>query len=167
MVWRWMMAYRIQCLQCATDTWAGNIVDLLDAHTDARGRLVCARCGARETYVQQITGRWEKEPAAVWDEYIKRIIRLGTDSSRYTPYVFLTATSADGAVSGMRFSYYEDPGLNRRRTDGPGPGGAPALTLAELVHLLEKLAAFGILDSKGLEDVANRLRRKSLVAVAA
>ncbi len=165
--WRHTMAYRIQCLLCAKETWAGNVVDLLDAHTNERGRFICARCGARETYVQHITGRWEKEPDAEWDGYIKGVLRLGTDSSNYTPYIFLTARSAHGAVSGLRFSYDEDPGPTGRRTDGPGPGQAPALTLAEVVQLLEKLDTLGILDPKDLEGVASRLPRESPVAIAA
>jgi hypothetical protein len=161
------MAYRIQCLLCTKDTWAGNIVDLLDAHTDPSGRFICSQCGAQDTYVQQITGRWETEPDAEWREYIKGALRLGTASSSYTPYVFLTACTADGAVSGIRFSYYTDPGPTGRRTDGPGPGSAPALTLMDVVQLLEKLGGLGLLDPKDLDGVASRLRRESPVAVAA
>jgi len=161
------MAYRIQCLLCARDTWAGNIVDLLDAHTDARGRFMCAQCGARATYVQQITRRSETEPDAEWPGYIKGALRLGPASSSYTPYVFLTAPTADGAVSGIRFSYYKDSGPTGRRTDGPGTDSAPTLTLTDLVQLLEKLGALGLLDPKDLDGVASRLRRESPVSVAA
>ena len=161
------MAYRIQCLLCAKNTWAGNIVDLLDAHTDARGRFMCAQCGARATYVQQITRRWETEPDAEWAGYIKGALRLGPASSSYTPYILLTARTADGAVSGIRFSYYKDPGPTGRRTDGPGAGSAPALALTDVLQLLEKLGSLGLLDPKDLEVVASRLRRESPVAVAA
>lgn len=131
------MAYRIQCLKCETDTWAGNIVDLIQSHTDDCGRLVCAGCSAPGGYIHWITG--------LWDGYIKGVLRVTTKPPMYTPYVFLTADSADGEVSGIRFSYYKDPGLNGRRTDGPGPAGAPALAPAQVVQLLEKLAAFGVI----------------------
>jgi hypothetical protein len=137
------MAYRIECHLCQYETWAGNIVDLLEGHTDPGGRLLCARCGATDTSIHTITGLREKEPNEDWDGYIKGVIRLTPNSSLYSPYVFLTATSPGGEVSGILFSYYKEPGPNGRLTNGPGPGGAPALTPAELVQLLEKLSAFG------------------------
>jgi predicted nucleic-acid-binding Zn-ribbon protein len=152
------MAYQIRCLKCHAETWSGNIVDLIDAHTNLCGRLVCSQCGETETYVQQITGRWEKEPDVVWDEYIKGVIRVTPDSSRHTPYVFLTAKAPGGSVEGIRISYYECPGPNGRLADGPGPGQAPALTRDELRQLLVKLGVFGVIQAKELEVVAQLVR---------
>ncbi|HXZ43642.1 MAG TPA: hypothetical protein VEH53_02350, partial [archaeon] len=81
--------------------------------------------------------------------------------------VFLTARTADGDVSSIRFSYYKDPGPTGRRTDGPGTDSAPTLTLTDLVQLLEKLGALGLLDPEDLDGVARRLRQESPVSVAA
>ncbi len=151
------MAYRIQCLKCETDTWARDIIDLIQAHTDDRGRLVCAGCSAPGGYIHWIAG--------LWDGYIKAVLRLTPKSPMYTLYVFLTADSADGEVSGVRFSYYKDLGLGGRRTDGPSSGGAPALTLTDVVQLLKQLGALGLLDQKTLESIKSRLARESQVAV--
>jgi len=148
------MAYQIQCQECGKDTWAGNIVDVLEAHTDGSGRLLCAACGAPSGYIHQITGLWEKEPEAIWHGYIKGVLRIGTDSSTYVPYVFLTADSVTGEVSGLRFSYYCNPGPNRRRTDGPGPGSAPRLAPGELFQLVEKLGTCGVINGR---DLAGRV----------
>jgi hypothetical protein len=152
------MAYQIHCLKCDTDTWAGNIVDLIDAHTNLCGWLICAQCGETETYVQQITGRWEKEPDAVWDRYIRGVLPLATESPMYVPYVFLTADSPKGEVSQLHFGYYTRPGPTGRLSDGPGPGQAPALTLDDLRQLLVKLGAFGVLRAKELEVLAQLIR---------
>jgi hypothetical protein len=153
-----IMAFRIQCLKCDTDTWAGNIVDLIDTHTDARGRFVCARCGETETYVAQITGRWEQEPGVAWERCLKGVIRVTADSPSFTPYVFLTADAPEGEVSDLRLSYYREIGPKGRRVDGPGPGSAPALTLDELRQLLVKLGAFGVLRPRELEVLAQLIR---------
>jgi hypothetical protein len=152
------MAFQIRCLICHADTWAGNVVELIDAHTNLCGRLICGDCGGTETYVAQITGRWEKEPEEKFEEYIKGVIRIAADSSAYSPYVFLTAESAEGKATRIRFSHYKDPGPNGRLTDGPGPGGATALTRDELRQLLVKLGAFGVIQPSELEVLAQLIR---------
>jgi hypothetical protein len=157
------MAYQIACLKCQRETWSGNIADLIEAHTDLRGRLICGQCGETEVYVDQITGRHEKEPEAEWNEYIKGVIRVAADSAAYTPYVFLTAKSVDGEVSAIRLSYYRDPGPNGRRMDGLGPGTAPALTPDELRQLLIKLGSFGFVRAEELEMLAQIIRLEALV----
>jgi hypothetical protein len=156
------MAYRIECHVCQSDTWAGKIVDLLDGHTDARGRLVCKQCGATDTAIHTITGLWEKEPEAAWNGYIKGAFRLPADSPTYVPYVLLTAEAPMGAVSGVRVSYYQNPGAAGRLTNGPGPGSAPALTREDLFQFIERLGAFGIIQPGDLEGVAHRMREDSL-----
>ena len=152
------MAYQIRCLMCETDTWAGNIAELIDAHTSICGRLICAQCGGTETYVQQITGLWEREPDTAWNGYIRGVIRIASNAAAYVPYVFLTAEAADGEVSEIRFSYYKDTRPDGRLTDGLGPGKAPGLTCDELRQLLVKLGAFGVLRPKELEVVAQIIR---------
>jgi len=155
------MAYRIECHLCRSDTWAGNIVDLLDWHTDPRGRLVCEKCGATDTSIHTITGLWERESEAAWNGYIKGALRLPADSPTYVPYVFLTAEAPMGAVSRVRVSYYLNPGVTGRLTDGPGPGSAPALTREDLFQLIERLGAFGIIQPDDLERAAHRMREDS------
>ena len=118
-------------------------------------------CGAAESYIHRITGLWEKEPDEPWDGYIKGVIRVARKATAYTPYVFLTADSPDGDVSGIRFSYYTDPGPSGRLQDGPGPGGAPALTQNELFQLLDRLSVFGIITSRDVEVLGSRFRRDS------
>ena len=152
------MAYQIRCLKCEADTWAGNIVDLIECHTNCSGRLVCGQCGETETYIAQITGRREKEPEAEWDEYIRGVIRVTADAAGVTPYVFLTAASRDGEISQFRLSYYHDPGPGGRCKDGPGPGTAPALRLDTLRQLLVKLGAFGVIRPKELEVLVQIIR---------
>ncbi len=152
------MAYQIRCLKCPADTWAGNIRDLIDGHTTETGRLRCGHCGETETYVAQITGRWEQEPDATWDEYIKGVIRLTPDARGITPVVFLTAAVPDGEVAQLRVSYYTAPDPDGRLTPGPGPGTAPTLTLDTLRQLLVKLGAFGVVRPQELEVVAQLIR---------
>jgi len=152
------MAYQIRCSVCRADTWAGNIADMIDACTDGSGRLVCSACGGTETHVHQITGRWEKEPGEVWEEYIRGAVRVWSRSPDYFPYALLTADSPDGKVNGLRLSFYRDPGPGGRLVDGPGPGGAPRLGPEELFQLLEKLGAFGLLRAADVEELASRLR---------
>ena len=103
----------------------GQSPQLIDGHTTLTGRLRCGHCGETETYVAQITGRWEQEPDAVWDEYIKRVIGLTPDALGRTPVVFLTAAAPDGEVVQLRVSYYTAPGPDGRLTPGRGPGRPP------------------------------------------
>lgn len=153
------MAYQIECRLCRTDTWVGSITDLIDLHTDERGRLVCAMCGATECYIHRITGLWEKAPDEAWDGYIKGIIRVPSKTSAYAPFVFLTAGSPDEEVTGIRFSYFRSSGSNGRIADGPGPGGAPVFDQLDLFHLLDRLSAFGFIRPKDVEVLGARFRR--------
>lgn len=155
------MTYQIQCRRCRTDTWAGNIADLIALHTDDRGRLVCAMCGASECYIHRISGVGEKEFDEPWNGYIKGVIQVAGRTGTYTPYVFLTADTADGEITEIRFSYYRDPGPNGQVKGGPGPGGAPALTQTEFFKLLDRLRAFGIIKPSDVEVLGSHFRRDS------
>ena len=161
------MAYQIRCLKCRKDTWAGHLPELIESHTTLNGRLRCGHCGEAETYVAQITGRWEQEPDAVWAEYIKGVIPITAEAGGVIPVVLLTATSPDGEVSRLRVSYYTEAAPGRRRMDGPGPGTAPALTLDALRQLLVKLGAFGIVRPQELEVVARLIRLDAPVQASA
>lgn len=156
--WRRTMAYQIECRLCRTDTWVGSITDLIDLHTDERGRLICAMCGATECYIHRITGLEEKEPNEEWDGYIKGIIRVPSKTTAYAPFVFLTAGSPDEEVTAIRFSYYRPSGPGGRIADGPGPGGAPVLDQVDLFHLLDRLSAFGIIKPRDVEVLGARFR---------
>jgi len=74
------MAYQIRCRKCEAETWAGNLRDLIGQHTDRRGRLICGGCGRTDTYIGQITWRWEQERRATWAEYLHEI--AGRPASR-------------------------------------------------------------------------------------
>ena len=76
------MAYRIQCLRCGKDTWAENLVDLIESYIDPRGQMTCARCNGTEAYVQQISTRCEKESNQVCAEYIATSADTESPSAR-------------------------------------------------------------------------------------
>ena len=115
------MAYQIRCRKCETDTWAGNIHDLIALHTAQRSRLLCEHCGLTETYIAQITGRWEQEPTAEWTEFIQGVITLPAGNDELTPVLFLTAPAPDAEASGIRVTYYRASSAQApARTLGPG-----------------------------------------------
>ncbi len=136
------MAFQILCQLCNHATWAGNIVDLIERCTDPDGRLVCEACGQTTTYIQWITGRWEKEPDEAWTEVIKGVRRFPASDPTRVAYAFLTADGPDAPVSAVRFSYYSNPGPKGWLRDGPGPGAAPRLTLSDVAALQRALGAF-------------------------
>lgn len=152
------MAYEVKCRTCEASTWATNIIELLKGHTNQEGRFVCSKCVGTDTFIHRISDLQEG-PDEKWERWIKGVILIDSGIETYCPYIFLTADSKNGSITGLHFHYYKDtraqPG--GRLKHGHGPGGPPVLAIDDLFHILEHLVAQGILPKQRVDDFASRL----------
>jgi len=148
------MGYQIICTnpKCKQLTWANNIIDLIEKHTDERGRIKCTECGSANAHVFKESRLQEK--GETWRRYIRGVITIKTEYKTYTPYIFLTSQTETGEIDGIHFNYYKDTRRKKggRLKHGHGPGGAPVLTKDELFQLLKKLINYGCLTKKEIQD---------------
>lgn len=152
------MSYNIMCSSCQKKTWAANIVDLIDKHTDSAfgedgGMLVCGHCSAlghiyRSSKLQ--------ERGKTYVRYIKGVFRIPSNEERtYFPYLFLNSDTEDGDIGHVHFNYYKDTRKDGGRLKhGHGPGGAPVFGPETLVDMIEKLLQCGLLTANDLERAA-------------
>ena len=120
------MGWIIQCCdeKCAPETWASNIVDLIDNHCDEFG--------------------WGE----TWEPYLKGIIPLSYHPEEtYQPFVFLVSNEPYEEPKDVWFSYYKDTrSIGGRLKLGYGPGGPPVLGAEQVVELIKMLIERGCLD---------------------
>ena len=155
------MAYEITCPRCRHSTWARNIVDLIEKHTNEAGRLVCETCKQPNAYIYRSSKL--QEQGQTWDRWIKGVIRIETLVPTYSPYVFLTADGPQGSeseVNGIHFNYYKDTRADGGALKhGHGPGGAPVLSPGELLALVKALTASGIYSVNELKALVTESQR--------
>ena len=152
------MGYDVKCRACDAHTWAGNVVDLFSSHTNENGRFVCSKCSGIDTFIYRISDLQEG-PEEKWERWIKGVIRIDSGIPTYSPYIFLTADSEGGSVTGLHFHYYKDtrdqPG--GRLKHGHGPGGPPVLGINDLFLIIEYLVVHGILPKEQVRSFAEGL----------
>jgi hypothetical protein len=151
------LAYDVKCRACDTITWAGNIDKLLKNHTNENGRFVCSKCLSTETHIFRISALQEG-PDEFWRRWIKGVITIDSGIETYCPYVFLTADSEAGPVTGLHFHYYKDTrAQGGRLKHGHGPGGPPVLGFEDLFGIFKHLVVNGALTKQDVLEFAQRL----------
>ena len=129
---------------CGQQSWAKEIVELIDDHRDEMGWFVCS-CGNRG-YIEKSFAM--QEGGDPWEPYLRGIIPLGAEGDTYQPFVFLVSYEPDGDVTDVWFSYYKDLRSSGGRLKlGYGPGGPPVLGKAAFLNLLSKLVQAKCLTS--------------------
>ena len=147
------MGWSIQCNNedCKQYTWAKNIVDLINNHTNAEGWFVCNYCGSpgfiKKSFAVQ-------EPGDTWDPYLRGVIRLGKSDDTYQPFVFIVSYEPNGKAANIWFSYYKDLRENGGRLKlGYGPGGPPVLGTENVLLLLKRLIDLGLIKKEKIEKL--------------
>jgi hypothetical protein len=130
-----------------------GVADLIDGHTDNRGRFCCSRCGGTETVLAA-----PRRPGsdAEGDEWIKGVVPIDTKfaDAAYAPFVFLTAEAPDGDVTGIAFRYYRTRRSNGGKAKrGRRPNGGPVLAQSHLLALVGRLAAIGVVSPRHWQDL--------------
>ncbi len=128
----------------------GNIVDLINAHLDKDGWILCSHC-SNKGYIKK---EFQLQEGGTWEPNLKGIIPLGNPGEVYQPFVFLATHSHEPPSAPVRaawFSYYKDTRKyeGNRRIGGSlkmgyGPGGPPVLGLGQVRHFLDKVRGLGI-----------------------
>lgn len=134
------MAWQVKCTDsdCRQETWANNVVDLIENYRDGSGWFLCS-CG-KHGYIAK---KFElQEPGEVWEPYLRGVIPLGESGDTYQPFVFLVSYEPSGDVTDIWFSYYKDLRNSGGRLKlGYGPGGPPVLDKSNFLSLLSQLVA--------------------------
>jgi hypothetical protein len=146
------MGWLIKCYNtdCGEETWASNIVDLIQNHCNEYGWFKCASCGS-EGYIEKSFDL--QEPGETWEPYLKGIIPLGEVGDTYMPFVFLVSYSPNEPPNDVWFSYYKDTrSIGGRLKLGYGPGGPPVLGIEQLIQLIKKLIERGCLNSTKIKE---------------
>jgi len=136
------MAWYISCTdpECDEETWAAQIVDLIDNHRDESGWFLHG-CG-KPGYIEKSFSL--QEGGNPWNPFLKGAIPLGDDGEVYQPFVFLVGNSPDGPADSIWFSYYKDLRSSGGRLKlGYGPGGPPVLTIESVRGLMGELTDLG------------------------
>ena len=145
------MGWLIQCegKGCKGQTWAENIVELIDDHTDKDGWFVCGHCG-KYGFIEK---RFElQESGETWEPYLRGVIRLGNANDTYQPFVFMVSYESSGPANDIWFSYYKDLRNNGGRLKlGYGPGGPPVLGSNQLLSLLHRLIDLGVVKENEIK----------------
>lgn len=144
------MGWSIQCnnSSCESQTWATNIVDLIDNHTDENGWFVCSQCGTGG-FIEKLFNL--QEPGHTWEPYLRGVIRLGDPDDTYQPFVFMVSYEPNGKANDIWFSYYKDLRETGGRLKlGYGPGGPPVLGTEQLLSLLKRLHNLGLIEKENI-----------------
>ena len=144
------MGWSIQCnnSNCKSQTWATNIVDLIDNHTDENGWFVCSQCG-NGGFIEKSFDL--QEPGHTWEPFLRGAIRLGDPDDTYQPFVFMVSYEPNGKANDIWFSYYKDLRETGGRLKlGYGPGGPPVLGTEQLLSLIKRLYNLGLIEKEKL-----------------
>lgn len=146
------MPYKIKCsdTNCNKETWAANIVDLINEHRDRNGWFICS-CGHRG-YIEKSFSL--QEEGEVWEPFLQGIITLGDEGDTYQPFVFKVSYSPTAKTDSLWFSYYKDLREDGGRLKlGHGPGGPPVLHKDTLKGLIKELIKLGIITKKEIKSL--------------
>jgi hypothetical protein len=147
------MGWEIQCndTSCKASTWAANIVDLIDNHTDEHGWFVCDQCGGSGFIKKKFD---LQEPGHTWKPFLRGVIRLGDQGDTYQPFVFMVSYEPDRKANDIWFSYYKALRKTGSRLKvGYGPGGPPVLGTEQLLSLLLRLYDLGLVEKEKISKV--------------
>jgi len=147
------MGWSIQCknVGCNAKTWADNIVDLIDNHTDQLGWFVCGQCG-KNGFIEKKFNL--QEPGETWEPYLRGVKRLGKSDETYQPFVFMVSYEPTSMANDIWFSYYKDLRNDGGRLKlGYGPGGPPVLDTGQLIALLQYLLNLGVVEKSQIENM--------------
>jgi len=144
------MGWLIKCAKCDEQSWASNIVDLLDNHSDGSGWFLCP--SGHQGYVEKSFDL--QEPGDRWEPFLRGALRLGAPGDTYQPFVFLVSYEPAGTVTHIWFSYYKDLRHSGGRLKlGYGPGGPPVLGANDVLTLLKRMLALGCFSAEDVRDV--------------
>ena len=139
------MSQTIHCQSCNADSVARGVADLIDRHTNEKGRFCCARCGGTDTFLD--TQARPRDKRKTWFRGIVPI-HTQTQDRAYAPFVFLTAEEPDGEITGITFKYYcPEPSNGSRPKQRQRTGGGPAMSQSQILALVARLAKIGVVSS--------------------
>jgi hypothetical protein len=151
------MPFTVTCSDpsCGCVTWAKNIVDLIDNHTNTDGWFVCETCKKPSGYIEKNFTLQEGEEE-VWAPYLRGVIKVNDDADAiYQPFIFLVSYDPKAPIEDYWFCYYKDMRSmpNGRLKMGHGPGGPPVLGKQNIVKMLKKMISIGCMSKLEIQSI--------------
>ena len=135
------MGWTVHCTECELQSYASNIVELLDSHTDKNGWFVCP--SGHQGFVEKTFSL--QEEGETWDPYLRGALRLSKKDNTYQPFVFFVSYEPAGEITAIWFSYYKDlRQYGGRLKMGYGPGGPPVLSTEQVLFLVKEMKSLGL-----------------------
>lgn len=149
------MGFLIKCTDrhCGhQDTWADDIIDLIQNHTNERGWFLC-ECG-KNGYINN--DFFLQEGGDIWKPYLMGAIKLGNNNVNYQPLALLASSNPYhySAPTDIWLSYYRD----LRQSGGPLTIGhgyriQAVLNKYHILNLVKCLTSIGCLTPDELNDL--------------
>ena len=153
------MGWLITCstARCSQESWAFNVVDLIQNHRDENGWFQCSTCRGKG-YIQKSFKL--QEQGERWEPFLKGVIPLGKRGDTYQPCVFLVGYSPTDKPQEVWFRYYKDTRPTGGQLKfGDGPGGSPVLSINSVLSLVETMANGGLANATTLRRLRDALTR--------
>lgn len=145
------MSWKIDCKNCKKETWADNIVTLIDQNTNDEGWFICSHCKKLGFIEKKFK---LQEPGEIWEPYLRGVYRLGVKGDTYQPFVFLVSYEPDGKADDIWFSYYKDLRSSGGRLKlGYGPGGPPVLGAEQVINLIQHLLKNKLIEKEQIKEI--------------
>lgn len=148
------MGWTIKCHddKCNQETWATNIVDLIQNHRDESGWFLCSSCNGHG-YIKKSFSL--QEHGQTWNPFLRGIITLGVPGDTYQPFVFIVSNTPEEDPDDFWFSYYKDTRKQEggRLKLGYGPGGPPVLSTEQIIQLMKTMSNLELIEANTLKDI--------------
>ncbi len=144
------MTIEIKCLKCDKLTYAKNIVDLINDHTDHTfgengGMIQCKHC-KKLGYV--LDALKLQKLGQTCNRHIKGVFRIPTEFETVFPYVYLISQKKDQNPIELKIRYYKGRRKDGKRLKvGHGPDGIPLIHNSGLAKIAEKLLEMKIIST--------------------
>jgi hypothetical protein len=147
------MSYKIDCPACKKETFAANIIELIEKCRNEDGYFKCLACGSKGYISKEFK---LQEDGEEWKPYLRGIIKLGEKDNTYQPFVYLVSDEPEGPILSQWFCYYKytehENGIKKLKL-GHGPGGPPVLGKDKLLELVKSLKKLNIITQEELQKI--------------
>ncbi|MGC8658127.1 MAG: hypothetical protein ACP5U1_03550 [Desulfomonilaceae bacterium] len=142
------------------DTWANDIVDLIQNHTSAEGWLLC-ECG-KKGYIYN--NFFLQQGRDIWKPFVMGAIKLQSNNANYQPISLLVSSDPyqPSVPTDIWLSHYsESKGSNGPSAIGCGYRSPMVLKRNQMLELIKRLILLGCFTSDEVGKPSNNKLQKA------